>query len=55
MKTPRVVNRKSDYISRSKIGTKDANQQVVPVANRENFEARPDGYFIWTNTKKTKT
>lgn len=55
MRKPRIRNRKSTYIPRSKIGAKNAEVQVAPAANRQCFKVQPDGYFIWRSVKKSET
>lgn len=55
MKKSRVQNRKDDFIPRAKIGIKNADRQLVKSNDRNEFEAMPDGYFVWKRAKKNKT
>ena len=56
MQRKRVINDISKYTPRSKVGLKaePSQNKVVDVSARCEFSATPDGYFVWSNTKKTK-
>lgn len=52
MKKLQVQNRKDEYIARSQVGTIVIEKRIVSSSNRNDFEVRTDGYFVWGRVRK---